>query len=310
MSTATIQARLTPAELVRRHQAAVWRYLRFLGCDPAQADDLTQETFLAVLEKPFEQRCDTATAAYLRTVARNRFLAVMRKERNGPTAADLAIAVVATAWYALIAHVVFSADPLHIDEIAQVWQARVLASGRLWVPSPAEPEFTAIMHIADLDGRRFAQFPVGGPLMLMLGTLVGAEWLVGPVFAGLAVLCWAQLLRGLVPAGVALALPVTLLARDEPNLVFIVHSGIFGYLFLGSFNDEATVWVNGQRIGSSGRQFSKPVVFDLTPALQPGENTIAIRIVRNQSLNELGVGGLFRPSFLFTGPKPEGTIGQ
>lgn len=136
--------------------------------------------------------------------------------------ADLAIAVVATAWYALIAHVVFSADPLHIDEIAQVWQARVLASGRLWVPSPAEPEFTAIMHIADLDGRRFAQFPVGGPLMLMLGTLVGAEWLVGPVFAGLAVLCWAQLLRGLVPAGVGLAAVMLLVVT--PFWMFLAGS--------------------------------------------------------------------------------------
>ncbi|HET9133130.1 MAG TPA: hypothetical protein VFN90_02420, partial [Gemmatimonadales bacterium] len=99
--------------------------------------------------------------------------------------ADVAIAVFATVLYVIIAQAVFSAKPLLIDEIVQVWQARVLAQGRLWVPSPEQPEFTAIMHLADLDGRRFGQFPVGGPLMLMLGTLVGAEWLVGPVFAGL-----------------------------------------------------------------------------------------------------------------------------
>jgi RNA polymerase sigma-70 factor (ECF subfamily) len=78
--------------LVQRHQAAVWRYLRYLGCTDAQADDLAQETFLAVLERPFEQRCDAATAAYLRMVARNRFLAVIRKEKNGPTAADVELA--------------------------------------------------------------------------------------------------------------------------------------------------------------------------------------------------------------------------
>lgn len=72
------------------------------------------------------------------------------------------------------------------------------------------------------------------------------------------------------------------------------------YLFLGSFNDEATVFVNGQSLGSSGRKFSQPAVFNLTPALKNGENELLIRIVRNQSLNELGVGGLFRPSFLFS----------
>jgi hypothetical protein len=72
------------------------------------------------------------------------------------------------------------------------------------------------------------------------------------------------------------------------------------HLFLGSFNDEATVFVNGERVGSSSRKFSQPAVFDLTPALKAGENTLTIRIVRNQSLNEMGVGGLFRPSFLFS----------
>jgi RNA polymerase sigma-70 factor, ECF subfamily len=92
VSTTITPPRLTAAELVQRHQAAVWRYLRYLGCRESQADDLAQETFLAVLEKPFEQRCEEATAAYLRTVARNRFLALMRKEKNGPAAAELAIA--------------------------------------------------------------------------------------------------------------------------------------------------------------------------------------------------------------------------
>ena len=39
--------RLDLAELVREHQADVWRYLRYLGADGHDADDLTQETFLA-----------------------------------------------------------------------------------------------------------------------------------------------------------------------------------------------------------------------------------------------------------------------
>jgi hypothetical protein len=70
----TLPERLSDAELVRKHQAGVWRYLRFLGCDEARADDLTQETFLAVLKGSFQQRGEAETAAYLRTVARSRFL--------------------------------------------------------------------------------------------------------------------------------------------------------------------------------------------------------------------------------------------
>ena len=70
-----------PVELIETHQAGVWRYLRALGCQPAQADDLTQETFLAVLRKPFEYRGREAAAAYLRRVARRQWLMSARKSR-------------------------------------------------------------------------------------------------------------------------------------------------------------------------------------------------------------------------------------
>jgi hypothetical protein len=74
-------------------------------------------------------------------------------------------------------------------------------------------------------------------------------------------------------------------------------------LFLGGFDDEARVWLNGQEIGGTGRRFSRPAEFNLTDAVdQGGDNLLAIEIVRNVPINELGIGGLFRPSFLFTGP--------
>lgn len=67
------------ARLIQEHQAGVWRYLRALGCDPAQAEDFTQETFLKVLQSPFEQRSPAETAAFLRTVARNLLISAKRK---------------------------------------------------------------------------------------------------------------------------------------------------------------------------------------------------------------------------------------
>ncbi len=77
------------AALVKAHQAGVWRYLRYLGADPSEADDLTQETFLTLFREDFEHRSQAQTSAYLRTVARNRLLMARRKERNAPTAVDL-----------------------------------------------------------------------------------------------------------------------------------------------------------------------------------------------------------------------------
>ncbi|MBI2933324.1 MAG: sigma-70 family RNA polymerase sigma factor [Planctomycetes bacterium] len=70
------------AALVATYQAQIWRYLRFLGCAPAEAEDLTQETFLSVIEKPFADVSPDSTGAYLRAVARNLFLKRLRKART------------------------------------------------------------------------------------------------------------------------------------------------------------------------------------------------------------------------------------
>lgn len=62
-------AGIEPGQLIQQYQQGVWRYLRSLGCSHQLADDLTQETFLAVLQKPFEYISPSATACYLRRVA-------------------------------------------------------------------------------------------------------------------------------------------------------------------------------------------------------------------------------------------------
>jgi hypothetical protein len=101
--------------------------------------------------------------------------------------------------YAVIAWGVFSGRPLLIDEVVQVWQARIYASGRLSIPTDSIPSLTSISHVVDLGPRTFAQFPAGGPAMLALGTLLGAEWLVNPLAGALCVLLFARLLRTLEP---------------------------------------------------------------------------------------------------------------
>ena len=96
MTVATADRQTEMAALIRTHQAGVWRYLRFLGCDPNEADDLVQETFLTVLRKGFEVRSPAQTAAYLRTVARNRLLMDRRNRHSQPPPVDLEAAE--TVW--------------------------------------------------------------------------------------------------------------------------------------------------------------------------------------------------------------------
>ena len=84
------------AQLIEDHQAGIWRYLRALGCDCNEADDLTQETFLAVLQRPFNQYNAAATAGYLRKVAYNRFISARR--RSGKVVLMEQIEEVDQAW--------------------------------------------------------------------------------------------------------------------------------------------------------------------------------------------------------------------
>jgi RNA polymerase sigma-70 factor (ECF subfamily) len=81
MST-VVMPQLDLETLVREHHAGVWRYLRLLGCTREQADDLTQETFLVVIRKGFEDIDRAATATFLRKTARFEFLHARRNLRT------------------------------------------------------------------------------------------------------------------------------------------------------------------------------------------------------------------------------------
>lgn len=75
-----IGQKVDPTLLVQTHQVGVWRYLRSLGCDSHEAEDLTQETFLKVLEKPFQEMGEAAARSYLLRVAKHQLIDRRRRE--------------------------------------------------------------------------------------------------------------------------------------------------------------------------------------------------------------------------------------
>lgn len=77
------------ASLVRQHQANLWRYVRYLGAESTEADDLVQETFLAVYRSDFVHQCHAQSASYLRTTARNQLLMLRRRQRRAPSQVQL-----------------------------------------------------------------------------------------------------------------------------------------------------------------------------------------------------------------------------
>lgn len=92
--------------VVREHQSGVWRYLRFLGADQTEADDLVQETFLALLRAQengsFSYQGSEATWGYLRQVARNQLL--QRRRKHGREVNTVELTAAETVWCEVASH--------------------------------------------------------------------------------------------------------------------------------------------------------------------------------------------------------------
>ncbi|HET7188494.1 MAG TPA: hypothetical protein VFI52_10075 [Gemmatimonadaceae bacterium] len=78
----------------------------------------------------------------------------------------------------------FARQPHNADEVAQLWHARILLSGRLSLPVDPNPEFFGMDNVID-RGRWYSQFPIGGPAFLALGLVLRVAWLVNPVLLAL-----------------------------------------------------------------------------------------------------------------------------
>jgi 4-amino-4-deoxy-L-arabinose transferase-like glycosyltransferase len=106
--------------------------------------------------------------------------------------------------------------------MVQVMQARIFAEGRVARVADAYPEFFGALHVVDVNGLVFSQFPPGGPLMLLPGVLVGAAWLTGPVFGAIAIVAYWRLVRATDTPAVALG--AAALMAVTPFMVFMAGS--------------------------------------------------------------------------------------
>lgn len=96
-------------------------------------------------------------------------------------------ALFAFAASAIFAVICFGRQPHNVDEVAQLFHARILLSGRLSLPPDPNPEFFGMENMIDRN-RWYSQFPIGGPAFLAIGLALRAAWLVNPVLLALTVL--------------------------------------------------------------------------------------------------------------------------
>ncbi len=167
----------------------------------------------------------------------------------------LLITALALASYVLVARLLLGATPLFIDEIVQLLQARIYAGGALWLPADSHPEFFSIVNVVDAKGRVYGQFPAGGPAMLAAGDLLGASWMIVPVFGAISILAFSAIVRRaehrpLVTAG-AVALfafaPFTLFMSGS----YMNHVTALAWILIGAaglarlVNDARPPWWGG-----------------------------------------------------------------
>jgi RNA polymerase sigma factor (sigma-70 family) len=77
-------------ELARRHASAVRALLRRMGCDPAAADDLTQEAFIIAFRRLGELREEGSFAGWLKRIAARLYLRRVTRRKGFEVSLDLA----------------------------------------------------------------------------------------------------------------------------------------------------------------------------------------------------------------------------
>jgi hypothetical protein len=134
----------------------------------------------------------------------------------------LGLALLAVIAAYLVSNRVFE-NLAHVeDEQAFVWQAAVLARGHLTLPSPPESHSFLWPFVIDYEGQRFGKYPLGWPLVLSAGVILGIRDWVNPLLAGMGV--WLTYLLGkrvftpligLLAAGLTLTSPFFLIVSGS-----------------------------------------------------------------------------------------------
>jgi hypothetical protein len=113
----------------------------------------------------------------------------------------------------LFSSLVFERVPHVNDEIAYLFQAKLFQSGRLYAPSPPCREFFDFPHIIN-NGRWYSIYPPGFPMLLAIGLILRAPWLVNPLLAALSVILIFFLGKEIY--GAKVGLPAALLSSISP----------------------------------------------------------------------------------------------
>jgi hypothetical protein len=119
------------------------------------------------------------------------------------------------------------------DSVSNLWEAKILAMGRIWVPTPHSPQFFAEEYVAMYHGHWLSIYLPGWPFLLAIGVVLHVPWLINPLLAGVnLVLIY---LIGREVYGRRIALLATILVLASPFYIvlageYMAHTATLLYL--------------------------------------------------------------------------------
>jgi hypothetical protein len=133
----------------------------------------------------------------------------------------LILAILGSISSTWVSHSVYEGLPHLEDEFAFLWEAEVMAGGRIKLPTPFEARSHLVPFVVDYEGDRFGKYPPGWPAALSLGARWDAPWVVNALLAGFSI--WLIYRLGSKVAGEKVGLLATVLSLTSP--MFLILSG-------------------------------------------------------------------------------------
>jgi hypothetical protein len=221
-------ARLRPVVLVGLAIACVFAYhavgeqyyggfhIRQGGMEFVLPEELAQAALFAVFGTA---ALVLLTGGLLATSLPERLLAMGGRLLSRPWLAAGGAGVFVLVSSLLISRVVLRRAPICDDENTYRFIAQTLEQGALVAPSPgSDLPFYREQFVVITDKARYGKYPIGFPIMLTLGRLVGAESLIVPLLTATLVLLTMLVGRGVYDRRTA-ALGAVLLALSPQILV-------------------------------------------------------------------------------------------
>jgi 4-amino-4-deoxy-L-arabinose transferase-like glycosyltransferase len=124
------------------------------------------------------------------------------------------------------------------DEIAYLFQAQTYLRGELYAPPPPAERAFFVPFVVMIKEHRVGKYSIGWPLVLALGEMVGAGWLVNPILGALTVMLIYRLGCDVYNRSVGTAAGVLALASP----LFLIQSATYMNHALAALCTTLLMW--------------------------------------------------------------------